>query len=101
MILCSNLTIFYYSNSLSKESGIQLVYFALVLFPFIIFHSTERLSKAIGIAIPIICMTYSELTHYTLFPQVIIINQIYYDILYLTIIFINFSQLSHSFQKQG
>jgi len=42
VIVVANLTLLFYSSSLGKDAHIQLVYFALMAFPFVIFDPEKK-----------------------------------------------------------
>ena len=89
IICCANLTILFYSCSLTKESGIQLVYFALAIIPFIIYQNKEVMLQIAGVLVPITFMTFCEITGYTVFSEAPFKPE-WFPILYLTIIGVTF-----------
>lgn len=92
LIITANLTLFFYSSSLSGKSGIQLVFFANAIIPFVTFMKSETFEIYTCCLIPIGLYTYLELNDYHFFTQVNI-DPNFYNFLYLTIIFVTFSIL--------
>ncbi len=78
----------FYATSLGKEAGLQLVFFALISIPFVVFEPEAWEYITLAIIIPLACVIYLEASHYSLFPK-IVANQtctstIYYSMVAVT-----------------
>lgn len=90
VIFCVDLGLLFYSSSLGKESGIYVVFFALISIPLVIFNPHQKKSIALGFLLPITSLFYLETTNYSLFKR-IPLDPSYLYLLSLTMIFVTFS----------
>jgi hypothetical protein len=89
LIASTNLTILFYALAFGRDANIQLVYFALVGIPFVIFDIERRWIIVLNTIIPIILMLYLELSEYTRVPQVPL-KEPFDGFIYLTVICVTF-----------
>lgn len=92
VILFPCIAILFYSSSVGKECGIQLVCFALSAMALVVFDPEQKKEMLGAFLIPIATIFFLELTHYSLFEKIKILP-IYVHLVYLSILFVTFSIL--------
>ena len=89
VVLVANMTLLFYSSSLGQAVQIQMVYFALMGFPFVIFDMSQKRQLFCAAMLPVVNLIVLEVTAYRVFPRYEITvsgmsEWIYYTILLVT-----------------
>lgn len=90
LIITSNLALIFYSFSLGKEAGIYLIFFALIVTPFVIFKETENKKTNATIIITITSYFISEFIC-ILYKPIFVIHQWQYTTIFSTMALFSFT----------
>ena len=68
-------TLFYFSSTLGRSSGIQTVFFSHIILPFVIFNFNQKKLIFFSVLFSLVCYGMLELTNYGLLSRIIISNK--------------------------
>ena len=83
LILSANLGALYYSSALGRAAGVQLLFFAFIGMPLVLFEITEHKQALLGTVIPILCLSFLEFSNHTFF-SIVNLAPFYLRLVYLT-----------------
>ncbi|RAP39109.1 hypothetical protein DID80_00455 [Candidatus Marinamargulisbacteria bacterium SCGC AAA071-K20] len=90
LLVSSNIALIFYSIILGKEAGIYLVFFALLVTPFVIFKQHQQIHIKLNITLPIVSYFFTEYSYSKFNPIDLHINW-YYTLIFSTMALFSFS----------